>query len=164
MQWDERWGYTDYGGYVFGTNACGPTTLSMVAVALTGDTSLDPRTVADFAEENGYVAANGQGSAWTLMSEGSADLGLVAEEIYPMESMVRSAVESGQPVVCVMGPGHFTTGGHYIVICGTDGDRFLINDCNSYTRSAQSWAFSDFEEEINCLWAFSPVEEDGGVP
>lgn len=157
MQWDERWGYTDYSGYLFGTNACGPTTLSMVAVALTGDTSLNPRVVADFAEENGY-AYGGQGTEWTLMSDGCAAFGLEAEELYPMENMVRNAIEEGRPVVCIMGPGHFTTGGHYVVICGTDGDRFLINDCNSYSRSAQSWAFEDFVDEIDCLWEFSYTE------
>ncbi len=154
MQWDDRWGYSDYGGYLFGTNACGPTTLSMVAVQLMGDTSLTPRAVADFAEEWGYVSPGG-GSDWVLMSEGAEILGLTVEEISPDESWVRSEIEAGHPVVCIMGPGHFTTGGHYIVICGIDGDKFLINDCNSYTRTNQSWDFDTFKDEIRNLWAFS---------
>lgn len=154
MQWDDRWGYSDYGGYLFGTNACGPTTLSMVAVQLLGDSSLNPRVIADFAEENGFVSPGG-GSDWVLMSQGGPMLGLTVEEISPSESWVRSEVEAGHPVVCIMGPGHFTTGGHYIVICGTDGDKFLINDCNSYTRSNQSWDFDTFKDEIRNLWAFS---------
>ncbi len=155
MQWDERWGYTDYGGYVFGTNACGPTTLSMVAVALLDDPTLNPSVVAEFAERNGYAAAGGNGSEWALMSEGGELLGMTVEEIYPMESMIRSALNDGHPVVCIMGSGVFTTGGHYVVICGTDGDNFLVNDCNSYTRSAQSWAFEEFGDQISCLWEFS---------
>ena len=41
------------------------------------------------------------------------------------------------------------------IICGTDSDKFLINDCNSYTRSNQSWDFDTFKDEIRNLWAFS---------
>ena len=158
MQRDERWGYTEYGGYIFATNACGPTTLAMVAVGLTGNAQLDPRTVADFAEAGGYAAPNGQGSEWTLMSRGGVELGLNVRELYVEESMVRRALQAGHPVVCIMGPGHFTTGGHYIVICGEDENGFLINDCASFSRSAQHWAFEDFAEEIRCLWEFSYTE------
>lgn len=154
IQWDDRWGYSEYGGYLFGTNACGPTTLSMVATQLLDDPTLNPRAVADLAEEWGYVSPGG-GSDWVLMSEGAEFLGLTVEEISPSESWVRSEVEAGHPVVCIMGPGHFTTGGHYIVICGTDGDKFLVNDCNSYTRTNQSWDFDTFKDEIRNLWAFS---------
>jgi len=158
MQRDERWGYTEYEGYIFATNACGPTTLAMVAVGLTGNTQLDPRTVADFAEAGGYAAPNGQGSSWTLMSRGGVELGLTVRELYVEESAVRRALQAGHPVVCIMGPGHFTTGGHYIVICGEDENGFLINDCASFSRSAQRWAFEDFAEEIRCLWEFSYTE------
>ena len=40
MQWDQRWGYQQYAGDVFGLTGCGPTCLSMVAMYLTGDTSM----------------------------------------------------------------------------------------------------------------------------
>lgn len=155
LQWDDRWGYTDYGGYLFGTNACGPTTLSMVAVGLTGDTSLTPRTVADFAEANYFVAAGGNGSEWSLMSRGGRMLGLQVEELSLDEDWIRWEVQQGHPVVCIMGPGHFTTGGHFIVICGVQGDQFWINDCNSPTRSARLWGFDEIQDEIRNLWAFS---------
>ena len=38
MQWDDRWGYSEYAGKVLGISGCGPTCLSMVSVYLTKDT------------------------------------------------------------------------------------------------------------------------------
>ena len=32
MQWDQRWGYKQYAGDLFGLSGCGPTCLSMVAI------------------------------------------------------------------------------------------------------------------------------------
>ena len=37
LQWDERWGYQNYGDGMLAVNGCGPTALSMVIVGLTGN-------------------------------------------------------------------------------------------------------------------------------
>jgi len=43
------------------------------------------------------------------------------------------ALEAGNPVIASMAPGHFTQNGHFIVICGTTSDGYLIvNDPNLY--------------------------------
>ena len=45
LQWDPRWGYTEYGEDSFlGLSGCGPTCLSMVLYYLTGDKSLTKTT------------------------------------------------------------------------------------------------------------------------
>ncbi len=61
MQWDQRWGYTQYSGNVMGLTGCGPTCLSMVAMYLSNDTTRDPAWMAEFSTENGY-AAKGSGT------------------------------------------------------------------------------------------------------
>ena len=38
LQWDQRWGYREYGDGIIGITGCGPTCLSMVYIYLTGDT------------------------------------------------------------------------------------------------------------------------------
>ena len=43
LQYDPRWGYASYGDNCLAVTGCGPTCLSMVASALTGDASLTPR-------------------------------------------------------------------------------------------------------------------------
>ena len=80
IQWDERWGYEPYGSGYIGTSGCGPTCLSMAAVYLTKNPEYSPLFVARMAEENGYCVP-GNGSSWTLISEGSALLGLSAAEL-----------------------------------------------------------------------------------
>ena len=80
MQWDERWGYKPYAGYLFGLTGCGPTCLSMCAIYLTGNPDYSPEYVRTFAIENGYYVEN-NGSTWTLISEGGPMLGLDVTEI-----------------------------------------------------------------------------------
>lgn len=154
MQWDERWGYTEYSGNLFGLSGCGPTCLSMVAIYLTGDTSLTPRYMADFSTENGY-AVNGNGTSWTLFSEGSASLGLTAQELPLSESVIDSHLASGEPVVCIMGPGDFTDSGHFIVLTGIADGEYTVNDPNSFANSERTWSYDDISGQIRNLWAFA---------
>lgn len=58
LQWDERWGYETYGDDFFATDACGPTTLSMVVCGLSGSAVWNPLEVARFADEQGKILLN----------------------------------------------------------------------------------------------------------
>ena len=69
LQWDTRWGYVSYGDDIIALDGCGPTCLSMVAIGLTGNVKWAPVRVARISEQNAYYVS-GQGTAWTLMSEG----------------------------------------------------------------------------------------------
>ena len=80
LQWNPMWGYERYGKDFLAVTGCGPTCLAMVGYYLTGDENMNPRQVAQFAQENGYYS-RGSGSSWTLISEGSGGLGLKATEI-----------------------------------------------------------------------------------
>ena len=63
MQWGQRWGYGQYAGNLFGLSGCGPTCLSMVAIYLTGDTSMTPRWMGEFASSHGYAVGGSGGSS-----------------------------------------------------------------------------------------------------
>ena len=154
LQWDERWGYDDYGSGMLATTGCGPTCLSMVAVSLTGDLTLNPLAVADFAAENGYYAT-GSGTAWTLMTDGAAKLGLSSRVLPLHEPTILSELRAGNLIICSVGSGDFTTDGHYIVLTGVNPDGTIsVNDPNSVIRST-GWAFNDFMNQIKNLWVFS---------
>lgn len=154
LQWDTRWGYEHYGSGMIAYTGCGPTCLSMVALYLTGDTTATPLAVAQYAENQGYYAA-GQGTSWTLMSEGSAGFGLTAEELPLDENRMRQALNAGKPIICSMGPGDFTDSGHYIVLTGCTEEGFSVNDPNSISRSEQLWSYETLKGQIRNLWAFS---------
>lgn len=151
LQWDERWGYGEYAGELMGISGCGPTCLSMVCIQLLQDASYTPQYVAAFAEENGY-AVKGNGSAWALISEGGEKLGLDVTEIPLDEGRIIRNLEVGNPIICVMGPGDFTTSGHFIVLTQYADGYVKVNDPNSPIRSQKQWKLTDIMPQMNNLW------------
>lgn len=151
LQWDERWGYTVYGDNIMGLSGCGPTCLSMVCVYLLNDPQYSPRYIADFAQENGYCVP-GNGSSWTLISEGGVMLGLDVIEIPLDEDRIIRNLEVGNPIVCVMGPGDFTSTGHFIVMTGYEDGKIKVNDPNSPDRSNMLWDYDAIKDQIRNLW------------
>ena len=151
LQWDERWGYNMYAGELMGLSGCGPTCLSMVSIYLLNDTSLSPEYIADFAEKNGYCAL-GNGSTWTLISEGGNKLGLDVQETPFDEETIKENLLYGNPIICIMGPGHFTSSGHFVVMTEYKKGKVRFNDPNSISRSEQWWELTEIEDEIFNLW------------
>ena len=152
MQWDSRWGYITYGSDVAGLTGCGPLCLSMAGCYLTGDTEkFHPARMLEFAADNGYYA-KGYGSSWTLISQGGVELGLDVTEIPLVEKRVRDNLEVGNPIICSMGPGDFTTSGHYIVLTGWEEGGIRVNDPNSRENSGKLWSYEQIEGQIRNLW------------
>jgi len=151
FQWDQRWGYTQYAGELMGLSGCGPTCLSMVCLYLLDDASYTPKYIAAFAEENGY-AVSGSGSSWTLISEGGKKLGLDVTEIPLDENRIIKNLGVGNPIICVMGPGFFTSTGHFIVMTGYEDGYVTVNDPNSPANSAQTWKLTEVMTQIRNLW------------
>lgn len=154
LQWDERWGYGQYGDGILAVCGCGPTALSMVVAGLTGESTVTPYVVARYADENGYYVP-GAGSKWSLISEGCEEFGIEAEELSLSESIVYDTLEAGSPIICSMRPGDFTTTGHFIVLVGVEDGKIKVNDSNSRERSAQLWDYQTLEHQIDNLWAFT---------
>ena len=151
LQWDQQWGYLKYGSDVAGLTACGPVCLSMAAWYLTEDDAFSPDKMIEFASENGYYSP-GNGSSWTLISEGGVKLGFDVTEIPLVESRIIKNLEVDNPIICAMGPGDFTTSGHYIVMTGYENGMIRINDPNSIANSEKLWKYEDIEGQIRNLW------------
>lgn len=154
LQWDERWGYQIYGDNMIAVNGCGPTVISMVAAGLTGDNTITPYRVAKFAEENGYYEGEA-GTSWSLMTEGAQQFGIYGEEMGLDENGIFSALESGNPIICSVRPGDFTTTGHFIVLVGTEDGKIRVNDPNSVKRSEKLWDYETLYPQINNLWVYT---------
>lgn len=162
IQWDARWGYIPYGDGLIGYTGCGPVCLSMVALYLTGNAEWTPAKVAELSTENGYCVP-GNGTSWTLISEGSRSLGLNAEELPLMESTMKNELDRGHPIILVVGPGDFTYSGHYLVVVGYDEDGFRVNDPNSYENSEKTWSYDTLSSQIRNLWAISRAASSGAA-
>lgn len=151
MQWDERWGYRSYNSNIIGLAGCGPTCLSMVAIYLRGDTSMNPLWMCQYAEQRGYNVV-GSGTAWSFMTEGARSLGLDVTEIPMDETRILNNLEVGNPIVCVVGPGDFTTTGHFIVLTGCKNGKITVNDPNSIENSQKLWTFEQLQGQVQGLW------------
>ena len=155
LQWDTRWGYEYYGNDFIAINGCGPTALSMVSVGLTGNTDLNPKTIADFSYASGYLVED-TGSSWELMTQGAKELGLTSEELPLDASLIIDRLSNGHPIIASMGPGDFTTSGHFIVLAGISSDgKIIVNDSDSLIRSHKTWELDTLIKQIKNLWAFS---------
>lgn len=155
LQWDERWGYRQYGGDFMALNGCGPTCLAMVDCGLTGKAKWNPYRVARMAQKQGYYV-EGQGTSWDLMTSGAQKMGLHAETVPFDESHILDALQQGKPIICVVGPGDFTTQGHFLVLTGVDSSgKIQIHDPNSRKRSEKSWELQRLMSQIKNLWSYS---------
>ena len=150
FQWSEVWGYASYG-----SENIGPTSLSMVATGLTGNTSFTPKYVADMSVNMGYYV-DGVGTDWTLMTAGASELGIKSAQLTNWsEDTLKSELSAGHPIICSMGPGDFTNQGHFIVLSGlTEEGKVLINDPNSKINSRKKWDLNTIINQMNAAWSF----------
>ena len=154
IQWDKRWGYKDYGGNYIGIAGCGPTCLSMVYCGLTKDATYNPYEMAKFSNDHGYYTY-GQGTSWSLMSDGAEALGLSSEPGSISSDYILENLSNSTPMICSMKPGDFTYSGHFIVLAGIDEEgKIIVNDPNSPEKSSYSWSADDLVPQIKAIWRF----------
>lgn len=153
LQWDKRWGYLAYGDDSnVAISGCGPTTLAMAVVALTGNEEATPATIAKFAMQEGYYMS-GTGTMWSLMTEGAAAYGVRSEQINISQIEIKQHLDQGDIVICSVRQGDFTTGGHFILLYDYDDEGFSINDPFSLYRSGQKWDYGKIRSQIKAVWA-----------
>lgn len=138
-QSDEEWANQLYGTDPIGPYGCGPTAMAMAVASMT-DTDTDPAKMAAWAVEHGYWARR-SGSYHSIVRGTAQGFGLEVQAVTqrtPEE--LRNILSSGGMVVALMGKGHFTTGGHFILLRGTTlTGEILVADPNSLERSLQTW-------------------------
>ena len=154
FQTDPLWSEKPYAGDTVRANGCGPTCLTMVYIYLTGDTSIDPGQMCAIADAGNYAPTGA--TEWRFMTQGAASLGITGRAISVAESTVTAALEAGQPVICSMRPGDFTSIGHYIVLESVDERGMVgVHDPNSSLRSAQAWRLDWVLSQATNCWTFT---------
>ncbi len=139
-QTDVRWANSIYGGTdSISLYGCGPTALAMIVSSFTNQ-EMTPDVMAVWARENNYWAA-GSGSAHTLIPEGCAHFGLSVEPFsdYSEQGIIQ-ALQNGSVFIALMGPGHFTSGGHFIILADYwSGSAVRVADPNSLDNTQIPW-------------------------
>ena len=148
-QRDERFRDKSYGTDNIGGYGCGPTAMAMVVSSLTSKT-VDPVEMAEWSYDNGYWAPGG-GSYHSLIPGAAKAFGLQVEGCPAKEPQkIVDALSSGKLVVALMSKGHFTSGGHFIVLRGVTAEgKILVADPASKKRSEQEWDLSIILDEAH---------------
>lgn len=156
IQWDYRWAFFKYGKEtIIATSGCGPMCIAMVYSYFKKDKYVNPKTICDFAFKNDYYVEN-SGTKATLITEGTKKLGLTAKSVNINLEAMKKSLDDGNILIALVKQGHFTTGGHFIVIRNYDEmNNFYINDPNSIENSKVFWNYSIFINETRNLWAIN---------
>ena len=140
-QLDERYANKPYGTDNIGGYGCGPTSMSIVLSSLTDDI-VDPVEMAEWAYKNGGWCSK-SGSYHSLIPSAAQAWGLTVEGCTASEPQrILDALSSGKLVVVIMTKGHFTSGGHFIVLRGVQDGKIMVADPASTTRSGKLWELS----------------------
>ena len=128
-QVDSRWKnyiYTSIGNntQTIGSSGCGPTSAAMVVSSIRG--TITPNTMADLFVANGYRSAN-NGTYWSAFRYVADKWNIEYTETNDIQKAVQ-LIEDKNYVICSVGNGLFTTGGHFIVLIGVDGNYIKVYD------------------------------------
>lgn len=140
-QLDQRYANKPYGTDNIGGYGCGPTSMAIVVSSLTGNI-VDPVEMARWAYEHGGWCSR-SGSYHSMIPNAAKAWGLPVEGCTASEPQrILDALSHGKLVVAIMGPGHFTKSGHFMVLRGVKDGQILIADPASTSRSQKTWDLS----------------------
>lgn len=167
-QGEEPWANQLYGRDSIRGYGCGPVCMSMLVSTLTEQT-VNPAEMAQLASQEGYCAP-GSGSYLSIVQGIASMYGIEAEPYtqWSPQSLINE-LASGHLFVALMGPGHFTSGGHFIVLRGiTLEGKVLVADPNSRERSQIGWDPEIILDELSAsrsngapLWRISSLPSLG---
>lgn len=146
-----------YGTDPLATHGCGPTAMAMAVSSLTGE-AVDPEEMAKLCVKQGYWCRS-HGS-YLSMVRGVAEiygLDCTSVDLQALdEDALYQSLSAGDVVVALMSKGHFTKGGHFILLRGTTlSGEILVADPASRDRSLIPWDLSLILDEL------SPSRHDG---
>jgi len=160
ISYEERHKFVNYYQYNYdnpysegtiATSGCGPTSAAMVLTYLTGK-EITPVKTAEFG--NGTYTCS-EGTYWSYFEAVSNKYDVNCKEQSCTKENIVGSLNKGKPVIISMGPGHFTSGGHFIVLRGIDKNgKAIVADPNSEERSKQTWDMSTITSEGAQIWTF----------
>ncbi len=137
-QRDKRWATSPYGQTgTMARSGCGPTALAIAISSL--KSAVTPVDVAQWSAQHGYYAEGG-GSYHSLVPAACKEWGVPVTGVGTSWQKVVDALAQGKLVIAIMGAGHFTSSGHFIVLRGITSDgKVLVADPVSVKRSGEQW-------------------------
>lgn len=163
LQTDSRWKSKPYRvtgeNSTIGSAGCGPTCAAMV-IATMKDKAVTPVETCAWSVAHGYKALN-QGTYYSYFRSQLAAYGIECKQLlgsriinqpnHPIHDQVKEYLAQGYYVIALMGPGTWTTGGHFVLLWGWD-DKVRINDPASTKEARLNGDPATFRNEARCYW------------
>lgn len=133
-QIDSRWKNHPYSAIgkasqTIGSSGCGPTSSAMVVSTIKG--TIRPNEMGDLYLKYGYRSPY-DGTYFSAFQWTANYFEIGFKRVYNVNSAI-DAVREGYYVIASCGKGLFTTGGHFVVLYGIDGDTLKIYDPYLYS-------------------------------
>lgn len=171
LQTDPKWGSLDYSApgekTTIAASGCGPTAMAMV-LATWADPSVTPKTECAWALAHGYKAPH-QGTYYGYFEPAGARYGLrvtrlnyaslYGKSTSAYHAQVKDALDRGELVIACMGPGNWTSSGHYVLAWKIDGDTIYINDPASTKAARTKGSYSLFRQQVKYYWVIERPEQ-----
>lgn len=171
LQTDPRWANKDYSApgesTTIGKSGCGPTCAAMLVETLTGRT-FTPADACAWALQKGYKAPH-QGTYYSYFVPQFQAFGVKCERLNgvslygsPASSLHTEAfdlLKQGYYLIACMGPGTWTTGGHFVVVWWEDG-WVRVNDPASQAAARVKGNLTTFQKEVKYYWAIDAREHN----
>lgn len=134
-QIDSRWSgkmYSSVGNssQTIGSSGCGPTSAAMVVTATKG--TITPDKMSDLFVQYGYRSSN-NGTYWSAFRAIADEFNIGYTETIDIQRALQ-LLQNNNYVVCSVGNGLFTTGGHFIVLTELNGNTITVYDPYLYAR------------------------------
>ncbi len=125
------------------TSGCGVTSMAIIASTYANDKKFDPVYMMQEAYKHGYCGSGISGTAVAFFKYEAGVLGYnhlkVGKNKASDLNILTSHLKKGHLAIAHMHAGHFTTGGHYIVLGGIDPETKKVYVYDPYDRVNKSW-------------------------
>lgn len=136
------------------SSGCGAVCVSIVGQYITGNDSLGPEMLFEWAYDNGYYFGDGLGhECLTAMAE---LFGLKAEWVSNRSERILESIRDRRPVIAHMGHGHFSgSSGHYILLIGENEDgQIIVHDPGKRANCGKAYDMDFLLREAKMSGAF----------
>ena len=153
--WAEHVFKSRYGSNKIRIAGCGPTSMAICISTITGK-KVTPIQTCDWGAKQGLYIPGGWHHNCTYKI--AKHWGLKCEGLDRNKSKLKKALKQGKMVVAIMGPGHFTLRGHFIVLysISKDGKKVKVADCGGRARNRYWDIDTVFNESKTCNDAHCP--------
>ena len=163
MQTDKRWKSLPYRvkgeTATIGGSGCGPTAAAMAIETLTGRT-FTPVDACKWSVDHGYKALN-QGTYYSYFVPQFRAFGIECRQMlgsslhnkpdHPIHDRVKEYIKDGCWAIALMGPGTWTSGGHYVLMWDWNA-KIRINDPASTKDKRLNGDPDTFRREVKQYW------------